>query len=122
MTLTHDDIQAEYEKAKAEYHEAASRLADAIPAWVARHVRDAYPEAITLRAGGEMGENGPILRAQFVVGAAGSVIAGWDDAASDYIEDDGEWEALTDIIDDLLDQLIDLTGDDYFGDQDIDVT
>lgn len=122
MTLTINAIQAEYENAKAEYHEAAHRLSTAILPWVAKHVRDVYPNAVTLRATGDMSENGAILRAQFVVGDTGLCIAGWDDDGDWVAGDEEQWEALTDSIDPLLDWLIELTGDDYFGDQDIDVT
>ncbi len=117
-------IEAEFEAARTAYHDAAGRLITAILPHIAEQVRAVFPDGRSLRAFGEMGENGPILRAQCVTKVVQGVsshalVAGWDDSGDETVEG---WEELTDRIDPLLDWLIELTGDDYFGEQDFDLS
>lgn len=124
MNPTTIDRSAAFEAARTAYHQAAARLADELLAKVARAVREAYPDAATLHAAGEINEEGqPVLRAQRVTDIAGRPLDGWDEEGNYYTEGGypSEWDDLTDEVDPDLDWLVSLTGDDYMGRQEFDL-
>lgn len=83
---------------------------------MARAVLAAFSAAATLAAWGEIGEEGTIiLRARQVTDTDGRVL---DDFDAHHTE---VWDDFTDEIDQLLDWLAELNGDDYLGEQTLDV-
>lgn len=116
QTRTASAVEARYESAQARYFAAAGELIQALTEKIAMMVLAAFPGAATLEVLGEFAEESNlIVRAQKVLGPAGTVVASSGPrpgVADDVVAD---FEALTDEIDPLLDWLGDLTGDDYLG-------
>lgn len=115
----------EFVAAQAFHHQACRRLTAALERHVAAAVIDEFPNAVELRAWGEYGEDGELrLRAHTLVGAGGKVIVAnglcaWDGREFGEFGDDEtreRFDAVTDDVDDYLDWIAGLHGDDYLRD------
>lgn len=109
--------QARYDAARTAYHAAAHEYEAAIYNHVGTLVRERFPTAAKANVYGTVNEDGtPVLRVVTIVDAEGKVLAAVD-------EPEEAWEDFIDELDtEYLDVLIDLTGDDYLGDNEIEVT
>jgi hypothetical protein len=98
----------EFDALQQAYHDAAGRLAGAIPSEVMRRVLDVFPDATALRTYGEVNEDGvPRLHLTCILTDDGTL-------ANDD-EPTVAFEALVEDVEPLLDLLLDITGDDWMG-------
>lgn len=110
-----DELIEHHREARADFSAAVDRLVPALEAIAIATVRDALPTAERLEVLGEMNEDWALtLRIQRVLNSAGNVLfdirVGADADLEDLIHEVGV---------DYLDLLLDITGEDYFGTQEI---
>lgn len=103
-----------YLAARNAYFEHTVQFSAVLRGKVAAMVAAAYPTAVSLVAVGEYGEEFEMrLRAQRVLDAEGNVIAGYGPLKG-WTE---EWDDFVDAVDDVLDHLAQINGDEYLGEQ-----
>lgn len=111
-----------YDAAKSDYGNAVRRLTEATLALLPHRVRAEYPTAVAIEALSSDEVTYPTLRLRRVLGPDNVVLARtyWtgtesdnDEATSDRITDASDW--ATENIDDLLDWLADVNGDEYLA-------
>lgn len=108
-----DSVQLDSDP-RGRYNVARHDLAGEVLAQVKQLIRDWFPGAVELKVRGEYGDEfgaDDRLRAQSITIDDGAVMD----------ENDSRWEEFEEKANDLLDELIDLTGDDYLGDHTIEL-
>lgn len=114
MPMTDDEVALE--TAKSNYSEAARRLAEMLEVVALGAVKHLFPAAHMITVKGSHGEEGePRLRLQVILDADANVLWSGDNPADDAVED-----AISAIDMEYLDWLIDITGDEWFGQHDLD--
>lgn len=109
------ELEADYESAKRNYTQAASRLAEVLEQIAVASVLDQHPTAKRIDVQGEYDEEGGLrLRLQRILDSDVDGSALWD------IDEGGdEW---VDVIDsEYLDWLADITGEDWVGEHQLDM-
>ncbi len=125
-------LEQRYRDTKAGYHKAANDLAQAIEAVTAERTRAFYPQATALDVHGYYNEGGGLNLRVVRVRQGETVLVcsdtgGYDEChqcppGEELVEDDdeGTFDSLRDEIEGDLDWLIEITGDDWLGRQEID--
>lgn len=114
--------QKRYERAMSSFHLASSQLVKAAETFLAEKVRIYYPEATGLAVEGEYAEEFiPHLEVTAVL--IGSMTVDETDAVDYQPYQEGDprtkFETMTEDIKDQLDWLLDLTGNEYIGKNEI---